>query len=78
MTKAMLPTHCKDKDADPPHYASFVLRCWTSGGQVRARLIDVLSGASYPVADLQELPSLVERLVAKSFALDSSPPTRTS
>jgi hypothetical protein len=32
-------------------------------GQIRARLIDVHSGATWPVADLVDLPALVRRLM---------------
>jgi len=49
----------------PPH-TSFVLRCWTdTDGGFRARLIDVLTGASYPVAGLTDLSPLIERLMAR-------------
>ena len=47
-----------------PHHASYILRCWTGDvGQIRARLIDVHSGATWPVADLVDLPALVRRLM---------------
>jgi hypothetical protein len=49
-----------------PRYASFILRCWTSdGGELRARLIDVRSGISRPLADLSELPGLIRQLTAE-------------
>ena len=52
---------------DAPQYASFLLRCWAGeGGRVRARLIEVRSGLSYPLADLAGLPSLVQHLVARA------------
>ena len=48
-----------------PPIVSFVLRCWADGaGHVRARLIDVSSGASHPIPDLAQLPALVARLIA--------------
>ncbi len=52
---------------ESPHYASFVLRCWTCEmGQIRARLTDVHSGISYPVTDLADLPGLVRRMVTQA------------
>lgn len=47
-----------------PDYASFILRCWANKGQpVRVRLVDVNSGVSHPVADLNTLPDLLRRLI---------------
>lgn len=55
-------------DLQGNYYASFILRCWTSpGGQIRARLIDVQSGVSRPVADLADLPEQVRSLMARSL-----------
>jgi len=64
-----LPTRSLDnQEAESPHYASFILRCWTSDlGQIRARLIDVHTGVSRPVTDLDELPGLVRHLVAQAL-----------
>ena len=51
-----------------PHHASYILRCWTGDvGQIRARLIDVHSGATWPVADLVDLPALVRRLMDRDL-----------
>lgn len=69
-----MPTMCDtdpvlpfdDEEHPPVHYASFILRCWSSdAGHLRARLIDVNSGVSRPVADLAELPALVGSLLAQ-------------
>ena len=50
-----------------PLYSSFILRCWIGrGGQVRARLIEVRSGVSHPVIDLDELPELLYRLITNT------------
>lgn len=50
-----------------PHHASYILRCWTGDmGQIRARLIDVHSGVTWPVADLLDLPGLVQRLMDRA------------
>lgn len=66
MTNAIQPHLFGDEESDAPHYASFILRCWTGkGGKVRVRLIDVHSGVSRPVTDLADLPGLVRRLVAE-------------
>jgi hypothetical protein len=54
------------ESSEPIQYASFILRCWTSGsGQIRARLIDAQSGISHPVADLADLPEQVRSLMAR-------------
>jgi hypothetical protein len=56
------PTHLEP--STPSHHASYILRCWTGDlGQIRARLIDVHSGVTWPVADLVDLPALVKRLM---------------
>jgi hypothetical protein len=63
----------EDEPAGAVTYASFVLRCWRShGGGIRARLIDVQSGVSRPVADLADLPEQVRCLMTRS--LPSWPP----
>ena len=47
-----------------PCHASFVVRCWISREQpMRIRLIDVNSGISHPVADLNSLPRLLLSLL---------------
>jgi hypothetical protein len=60
------------EEPDLACYASFILRCWQGGeGCIRARLVDVHTGRSYLVADLDELPEQIQRLVAQhasSFA----------
>jgi hypothetical protein len=49
------------------HHASYILRCWTGDlGQIRARLIDVHSGVTWPVADLFDLPGLLQRLMDRA------------
>ena len=56
------------EEPDLACYASFILRCWQSGeGCIHARLIDVHSGRSYLVADLDELPEQIQRLVAQTL-----------
>lgn len=53
---------------DVTHYASFVLRCWLSEeGPLHARLIDVHSGCSYPLADLAALPERIRGLLAQAW-----------
>jgi hypothetical protein len=48
-----------------PLYASFILRCWIDqSGGTRARLIDVQSGVSHVLTDLDAVPDLVRRLLA--------------
>ena len=55
---------------DAVHHASFVLRCWIdTQGCFRARLIDVLTGVSYPVAGLVDLGTLIEQLMARSTSV---------
>jgi hypothetical protein len=49
------------------YYTSFILRCQTSpGGRVRARLVNVRSGLSWFVNDVDELPDIVRRLLAQT------------
>lgn len=56
------------EDLRAPHYASFILRCRVdTKGKIYARLIDVNSGMSYPVAELAALPEQVRHLVARSL-----------
>lgn len=53
-----------DRERDQAQYASFLLRCSTDGqGHLRARLIEVGSGVSHALADLDHLPDLVRRLL---------------
>lgn len=62
------------REPEPPHYASFVLRCWTGDlGQIHARLIDVHSGVSRPVSDLAELPGLVRHLIEQAAPDEREP-----
>ena len=52
----------------PPRYASFILRCWKNdAGQTSARLFDIRSGVSRPVANLAELPGLVRHLMTEAL-----------
>ena len=75
MTKTM-QSQAQKKQNEPPHLASFVLRCWKdSSSQVRARLVDIQSGISYPLADLDELPDLVRRLTARTLPDSASTDT---
>ena len=54
----------RHEEPNLPHYASFVLRCWTGeDGHVRARLIDAHSGVGHPIGELGDLPQLVRRLL---------------
>ena len=61
-----------DPPVDPkktasPHHASYILRCWTGDlGQIRARLVDVHSGVTWPVPNLVDLPGLVQRLMVQA------------
>jgi hypothetical protein len=53
-------------------HASFILRCWSNpGGKVRARLIDVRTGVTYPLADLDDIPALTRRLLGTGPILDA-------
>ena len=66
MTETKKPSSPDDAklDTDPIHHASFVLRCWkTDVGRFCARLTDVRSGITHPVADLAELARLLRRLL---------------
>ncbi|MGD1994708.1 MAG: hypothetical protein PVI59_16065 [Anaerolineae bacterium] len=50
-----------------PLYASFILRCWIDqSGQTRARLVDVQSGVSHMLNDLDAVSDLVRRLLART------------
>jgi len=56
-------THTDDGAAKTQR-ASFVLRCWTDKqGQVRTQVVDVRTGVSHPVADLEHLAGVLEKLV---------------
>jgi len=64
VTDAITDRPVEPEKSTSPHHASYILRCWTGDvGQIRARLIDVHSGATWPVADLVDLPALVRRLM---------------
>ena len=63
-----------NEESTAPHYASFVLRCWTGDlGRIRARLIDVHSGVSRPVNDLADLPGMVRHLVDQAMPGEKEP-----
>ncbi|MBN2003461.1 MAG: hypothetical protein JXA21_08910 [Anaerolineae bacterium] len=54
-------------------YASFIVRCWQdSEMHLRARLVDVNSGASYPIANLSDLPAVLRRLLRSIFLSSES------
>ncbi len=54
------------EEVDSPLYASFILRCWTDQcGQTRARLVDVQSGVSHVLNDLDAVPDLVRNFLAR-------------
>ena len=58
---------------EPTHYASFILRCWLGGGErLRARLVDVNSGVSYPVSNLDQLPHLLGQLLRRMMLQPSA------
>lgn len=49
------------------HHTSFILRCQTgAGGRLHARLLDVRSGVSCPIDDLDELPGIVRDLLSQA------------
>jgi hypothetical protein len=55
------------EEAGSPLYASFILRCWIDqSGQTRARLVDVQSGVSHMLNDLDAAPDLVRHLIART------------
>ena len=59
-----LPTG--EAESAPPPYVSFILRCRpTADGGVLARVSDVRSGLSWTLTDLDELPDLVRRWMAR-------------
>jgi hypothetical protein len=56
----------RNDDLGASVYASYILRCWMSkSGQVRVRLVDVSSGTSHPMTDLNALPDFLRRLIAE-------------
>ena len=58
----------EDEELTALRPASFILRCWIGRGhETRARLVDVHSGVSYPLANLRDLPNLIEHLLGDSF-----------
>jgi len=68
VTDAITDRPVEPEKSTSPHHASYILRCWTGDvGQIRARLIDVHSGATWPVADLVDLPALVRRLMDRDL-----------
>jgi hypothetical protein len=79
MTEIVQAPSTEDDNLDLPHYVSFILRCWTDRqGQLRARLIEVDSGVSHPMADLEALPSLVHRLAVQAISMASDTDIETS
>jgi hypothetical protein len=63
---------CPDKA--PSARNSFILRCWRNSlGELRARVVDVGTGVSYPLLNLAELPGLIEQLVQPHAAAPDSP-----
>ncbi len=64
--EAQRPIELDDEARDTgPRYVSFILRCHVNTeGSVRVRLLDVRSGVSCPVGDLDELPGIVRRLMS--------------
>jgi hypothetical protein len=65
--------HNQIEDAQPRH-ASFILRCQTSaGGRLRARLVDVRSGVSCSIGDLDELPDIVRGLLSQASPAEDEP-----
>jgi len=68
------PQRLEDELPASSHPVSFVMRCWVvRGDTVRARLTEVRTGVSYPLADLADLPALVRSLV-----LDASLPSSST
>ena len=65
------PTHSpssRNEEPEPTCYASFILRCWLGDReQMRARLVDVNSGVSYPVSHLNQLPRLLGQLLRRAL-----------
>ncbi len=54
-------------EAVPPRYVSFIVRCQARiGGGVRARLLEVRSGFTCSVDDLDQLPDIVRRRLAQA------------
>ena len=48
----------------PIYRTSFILRCWIGADeQVRILLINAQTGATYPIADLAELPAMLNSLI---------------
>jgi hypothetical protein len=76
MSSAASPIDDIDELSQAPSHVSFLLRCWAGeGGHVRARVIAVNSGISYPLVDLSCLPGLLRALFAEAmpsalFSLD--------
>lgn len=51
-----------EQETLPPEYVSFVLRCQTApDGHIIARLLEVRSGTSTALTDLDALPALVRQ-----------------
>jgi hypothetical protein len=64
MTNDGIDTAPARPESGPPAYTSLILRCWRGEkGKLRIRLVNVQSGASHLVSDLDELPDLISHLV---------------
>ena len=71
------PPSPHDNEPGPTQYVSFILRCWQDGeARVRARLVDVNSGLSYPVSNLNQLPHLLWRLLHQTLFQPPTPETQ--
>lgn len=77
MKKNIQTLATKDGQTGTHYHTSFILRCWQDNGDsLRARLVDVNSGISYPVPDLDKLPELVWHLLQQMHF--SLPPSTTN
>ncbi len=65
-------------ETGPPRYISFIVRCQARmGGGVRARLLEVRSGFTCSVDDLDKLPEIVRRRVAQATDQAEEPQERS-
>ena len=65
----------EELEQDPSYYVSFMLRCWSGAdAQIHARLIEVPSGISHPVANLSDLAGLLQDLLLGRQGIDSDRP----
>jgi len=59
---------------DPPHYRSFLIRCFSQeNGGFRARIMDVQTGKVYPLADLAGVPEVLVALLSEENADQNQP-----